>query len=184
MRTIKMKKLSLLITVLLLFSFGCSNEDVFNSESDSISTADLKSSHGKVVHTAIAGTNDACEAFGLPNGCDGNFSLNARLYEDGTASGEWQDTFSGGGGIHVKIDCAHFGETDGTQWAVIAGEVTNGDPNFPGNRAVTLVVDNVFGSGVDAMSFTFPFDGDCQELDASDFNPYYFPIGAGQVIIR
>ncbi|MGI0015247.1 MAG: hypothetical protein ACREBU_17670, partial [Nitrososphaera sp.] len=64
-------------------------------------------SKNNVVHHVSVGSPDACEAFGLPPGCDANFSLVANMYADGSVSGEWQDTFAGGGGgvggIHVAV---------------------------------------------------------------------------------
>ena len=58
---------------------------------------------GGVLHHASMGGADICEAIGLPTGCDANFSLTAKMKDDGGVSVQWQDTFRpvGGEGIHV-----------------------------------------------------------------------------------
>ena len=52
-----------------------------------------------VVHRVSAGGPDACTGLGAKPGCDGNFSLVATQYADGTASGQYTDRFGRIGGI-------------------------------------------------------------------------------------
>jgi hypothetical protein len=84
---------------------------------------------GPVVHHVLAGGPDACVAVGAEHpGCDGNFSLSAREYADGSVSGQYTDRFSqafGGGGFHAVIDCLSVDGND----AWVSGVITRG--TFP-----------------------------------------------------
>ena len=52
---------------------------------------------GPVVHHVTAGGPDACVFFGFEHpGCDGNFSLVAHEYADGSVSGQYTDRFRTG----------------------------------------------------------------------------------------
>jgi hypothetical protein len=57
------------------------------------------------VHRVSAGGPDACSAFGDKPGCDGNYSLEASLFADGSASGQYTDRFARRSGIHGVVDC-------------------------------------------------------------------------------
>ena len=50
-----------------------------------------------VVHQVSVGGADICDAVGLPTGCDANLSIEATLFGDGTASGQWSDVTRFGG---------------------------------------------------------------------------------------
>jgi hypothetical protein len=138
-----MKKLSFLIALPLFLIYGCSEESITpnDSSSENYTQQDTRSSN-RVIHHASVGSNDACEAFGNPPGCDGNFSLVANMREDGTVKGQWNDTFAGGGeGIHVTIDCMIV---DGNS-AIVGGYITHGSDgvnDLTGLYAVTAVWDN------------------------------------------
>lgn len=128
------------------------------------------SSAGRVIHRASLGGEDYCEAIGRPTGCDANFSLIALEYEDGTVSGQWQDTFGDEGeGIHVAIDCLHVvGNV-----AVIGGVITHGTAygrDAAGERALTAVVDNGTSANdpPDQLSWSYHPAGD---RDCHDYSP-------------
>lgn len=186
----KIKKLVMLLTLSLFCVYGCSKDEVLSPELDSAavlqSSNKSAASKGKVVHHVNLGTNDACEALGLPNGCDGNFSLVANMFEDGSVKGQWQDTFNGGGeGIHVAIDCMTYGEINGAKYAIVSGTITKGKiggVDVTGESAVTAVVDNIDGVGQDLMSFSYNSSqgvtGDCNTYGIFQFQ--LLPVGTGQ----
>jgi hypothetical protein len=118
---------------------------------------------GPVVHTVSAGGPDACVAFGAEHpGCDGNFSLTAIQYADGSVSGQYTDRFARGDGFHAVIDCL---VVEGNQ-AWVSGVITQGtftDPDtgevfdLAGLYVWTTVVDNGTSANdpVDEISFSF-----------------------------
>jgi len=66
-----------------------------------------------VVYSVHFGGPDICAAFGLENGYDANYSGSAVLMADGSARGQVNDTFAGGGaGLHAFIDCLHVAGKD------------------------------------------------------------------------
>jgi len=173
----------------LLFMFvGCSEEAVPTAAENPTDTL----SKGKVVHHASMGGADFCEAVGLPTGCDANFSLTANEKADGTVSGQWQDTFTGGGeGIHVNIDCLNI---VGGNFAIIGGVITKGTAggvDVSGQRAVTAVVDNGTSTNDPPDQLSFSFIGnvatnllgstDCDELTPADFQGFLNDLTHGQV---
>ncbi len=128
-----------------------------------------------VDHHVSAGGNDACEAFGLEPGCDGNFSLTAHVKADGSVSGQHQDTFAGGGnGIHATIDCVHIVGNG----AVLSGTITRGGnegEDWTGRSFLTAVVDNGTSQKdpPDQISFSYndlPFT--CNDLTPANFPLY------------
>ena len=181
----KIKKVVMLLTLSLFCVYGCSNDEILSPESDSsaVFESSIASSakKGKVIHHVNLGSNDICEAIGLPNGCDGNFSLVANMHADGSVKGQWQDTFNGGGeGIHVAIDCMQYGELGDGKYAIVSGTITKGQAggvDVSGQRALTIVLDNF--DGVDYMSYSY-FDvaGDCNDYNWDAFS--FFTVGAGQ----
>jgi hypothetical protein len=118
---------------------------------------------GPVVHRVSAGGPDACVAFGFTHpGCDGNFSLSAREYADGSVSGQYTDRFANGDGFHAVIDCL---VVEGNR-AWISGVITSGrftDPvtgevfDLAGLFVLTSVQDNGTSANdpVDQISFSF-----------------------------
>ena len=187
-----MKQLVILVTLAMFGFYGCNTEELSIPEADT--TANLKgNSHGKVLNTVALGSNDVCDFLGLTNGCDANFSLVANLYEDGYVSGQWQDTFAGGGqGLHVAIDCAKFGDgPGGIKYAIVSGIITKGtmgDQDVSGQRAVTFAADSGPGNQNDYMSFSVFADVnlDCNNLIDLDFlfNGWIIPSTSGEVVIR
>jgi hypothetical protein len=59
------------------------------------------------VHRVSVGGPDICSSIqiGSKPGCDGNFSLVAFLYADGSADGQLHDQYTQGDGLHARIDC-------------------------------------------------------------------------------
>ncbi len=142
--------------------------------------------HAQVVHHVSMGGADICGALGLPTGCDANFSLVANERADGSVSGQWQDTFPGGGeGIHVAIDCLNVVGNG----AVIGGVITHGTAlgvDVSGQRALTAVADMGTSSNdpPDLLSFSFFPTGalSCTALVPTNFP--LLPLTHGQVVVR
>ncbi len=192
MRTNKLNVLRYLtvtsiLLLLVMFVTGCSEEAAPTAAliDSSIENPTEALSKKNVVHHASVGGADICEALGAPTGCDANFSLVANLKADGSVSGQWQDTFSGGGeGIHVAVDCINV---DGN-WAIIGGVITHGTVDgvdVSGQRAITAVVDNGTSANdpPDQISFSFievPLD--CKDLTPADFP--LFDLAHGQVKVK
>ncbi len=77
----------------------------------------MASAGGPIVHRASVGGPDACVGFGLPPGCDANFSLVAMERADGTVSGQYIDRFPQGEGVHATINCLRCrGQRGVDQW--------------------------------------------------------------------
>jgi hypothetical protein len=174
------------ILLLIAFLAACNDESspTGNSPLDN-SVESLSKGKGKVIHHVSLGGADLCEAFGLPTGCDANFSLTAKMHADGSVSGQWQDTFAGGGeGIHVSIDCL---QVVGNA-AIIGGVITKGTANgvdVSGQRALTAVVDNGTSKNdtPDQMSYSyFPVGADCNNLTLDQF--ILFDLTNGQVKVK
>ncbi|MCH8034409.1 MAG: hypothetical protein IH950_11740 [Bacteroidetes bacterium] len=181
-----MRYLSVMSVLLLLVMSvtGCNDEA---APTENSSTATLF----KVIHHVSLGGADACEAFGLPPGCDGNFSLVANMKANGNITGQWQDTFAGGGeGIHVAIDCMKIIGNG----AIVGGVITHGTAggvDVSGQYAITAVVDNGTSSNdpPDQISFSFidPANSilgtdDCNELTLDAFP--LLDLTTGQVKVR
>lgn len=138
-----------------------------------------------VTDRVSAGGNDVCAAFGLPNGCDKNFSLHANMREDGTVTGQYQDGFPGGGeGIHATLDCLNVVGNG----AVVSGVITNGTifgQDVTGQGILTAVVDNGTSANdtPDQISVSFNDTGlTCDQLGPGNFP--LFDLGNGQVTVR
>jgi hypothetical protein len=172
-----------LLLLLVMSVTGCSDEaaptDSYNENQSGVL------SKNPVIHRVSVGGADVCEALGLPTGCDANFSLVAIQKEDGSVSGQWQDTFPGGsGGIHVAVDCMEIVGNG----AVISGVITHGNFNgvdVSGQRAITAVVDNGTSANdpADQLSFSFfPDNTDCTTVIPGNFP--LFALAHGQVKVR
>jgi len=186
---LQLKQFVILFTLAIFCFYGCSNDGVLTNDQPVDATANIVSArnHGKVIHHVNVGTNDLCEAYGLPRGCDGNASLVANLYEDGFVRGQWQDTFFGGGeGVHVTIDCIQFGETGDVKWAIISGIITRGTyfgEDKSGLRAYVFVGDSGRTNQNDYMSFSWVPEEDfnCNTMTPADF--YISPVGPGETVV-
>jgi len=148
---------------------GC-NEDAAPTDSINKNQSGVLSKNNVIHHVSVGGA-DVCEALGLPTGCDANFSLVANMKADGSVSGQWQDTFAGGGeGIHVSVDCMNVVGN----WAVISGVITHGSyggVDVRGQRAITAVVDNGTSANDpdDQISLSFLDNADCISLTPGNF---------------
>ena len=103
------------------------------------------SAKGPVIHHVSAGGPDACEAINGPDshpGCNGNFSLVANVYADGSVSGQYTDQFGhGNGGFHAVIDCVSI--VGNIAW--VSGVIKQGNlgtTDLAGVPVVTRVQDN------------------------------------------
>ena len=173
-----------------LFVVGCGGPDPTTPTADNLTVNPLFRGANRganpVVHHVSLGGPDICEALGLSNGCDANFSLAANEKADGSVRGQWQDTFAGGGeGIHVAIDCLNVVGNG----AVVGGVITHGTAfgvDVSGQRALTAVVDNGTSANdpPDQLSFSFfPFPNlSCTNLVPGNFP--LFNVADGQVTVR
>jgi hypothetical protein len=105
-----------------------------------------------VTHQVSVGSADIAP----PPGTDANFSLSAIERDDGTVSGQWQDTVFGRGtaavGLHVEVDCLVVVGND----AWVSGIITR-PSSLAGLPAITRVRDNGTSADdpADQVSFTF-----------------------------
>lgn len=88
--------------LLIVLSTACSESSTTPSTGQN--AVELASGRPAVHRVTVAGP-DICSAVGQHPGCDGNFSLVAFLYADGSAEGQLHDQFSSGDGLHARIDC-------------------------------------------------------------------------------
>lgn len=144
---------------------------------------------GPVVHHVNAGGPDACIFFGFPHpGCDGNFSLVAHEYADGSVSGQYTDRFAQGDGFHAVINCVSVVGFD----AWVSGVITSGtftDPDtgevfdLAGLPVATRLRDNGTSANDPADQISFSFLGDPTPCTAH--SPYpLFDAPEGQVRVR
>ena len=183
-----MRSLSFTSVLLLLVVFvtGC-DESAPTAAQLGSSIENPTEAYSRVVHRAHLGGADLCEGLGLPTGCDANFSLAAIERGDGSVSGQWQDTFAGGGeGIHVAVDCLNVIANA----AIVGGVITHGTSggvDVSGQRALTAVVDNGTSANdpPDQLSFSFfPTGVDCTALVIGDFAGSLINLGHGQVQVN
>jgi hypothetical protein len=105
-----------------------------------------------VIHQVSVGSADIAP----PPGTDANFSLSAIELDDGTVSGQWQDTVFGRGtaavGLHVEVDCLVVVGNE----AWVSGVITR-PASLAGLPAITRVRDNGTSATdpADQISFTF-----------------------------
>jgi hypothetical protein len=134
-----------------------------------------------IAHTVKAGGPDACFAFGARPGCDGNYSLSAIQYTDGSVRGTYTDRFAGNGGIHGFVDCVMV---DGNE-AWVSGWITNGQvdgEDLAGLPFTTRVRDNgTSASTFDEVSSSHTGD-DTSCLEQADFDLAATP--QGNVIVK
>lgn len=177
-------------TFMLLTAFVAACQETIPTQVSDASNDDVVEFDGatfsSVTDRVSLGGADICGAVGLPPGCDANFSLSARLYDDGSVRGQWQDTFVGGTGfIHVTVDCLNVVDNGAVLGGVITAGRGPGGTDLTGLRATTAVVDN--GTSAkdppDQMSFSFfPNDADCTTLSPSNFP--LMDLTKGQVTVR
>jgi hypothetical protein len=149
----------------------------------------IASAKSPILHRVSVGSPDACIAFGAAHpGCDGNFSLNAIQYADGSVSGQYTDRFARGDGFHAVIDCLSVVGND----AWVSGVITSGiftDPDtgevfdLTGLPVATRVRDNGTSANDPADQISFSIIGDpipC--TDQVDFPLFDTP--QGQVTVR
>ena len=147
---------------------------------------------GPVTQHVSVGSPDACFAlFGATHpGCDGNFSLTANVYADGSVRGQYTDRFARGDGFHAVIDCVSV--VDNEAW--VSGVITQGtftDPNtgevfdLTGLPVSTKVRDNGTTANDPADQISFSFIGDGFALPCTDHPPYdLLDAPDGQVVIK
>jgi hypothetical protein len=110
----------------------------------------------QVVYSVHVGGPDICEALGFPTGCDANNSGSAVLRADGRVTGQFIDTFAGGGaGVHWTADCLHVAGNDAWISGVIKHGATPNGFDLTGFPIVIRVRDNgvTANDPSDAISF-------------------------------
>jgi len=141
---------------------------------------------GPVAHFVSAGGPDICRSLDLRPGCDGNYSLTAIQYDDGSVSGQYGDRFGRLGGFHAIIDCV---VVDG-QYAWVSGVITRGsftDPDtgevfdLAGLDVSTRLYDGTPDGLTDQISFSIlGQEIPCTEM--ADFE--LLDVTEGQVVVR
>jgi hypothetical protein len=134
-----------------------------------------------VVHHVTAGGPDSCTGHGDKPGCDGNLSLVASQYADGTASGQYTDRFANGSGIRAVVDCVRVIGNE----AWISGWITSGragDNDLAGLPFSTLVVDNGASAAQSPDQISTSHVGN--ETPCTDLSPWdLFDMPQGQVVV-
>ena len=175
-----MKQNLYVVAALGIFTLAC--------EAPSATTPDLapQLARGGVTHHVSVGGADICEATGRPIGCDANFSLTANMKADGSVTGQWQDTFTGGGaGIHVAIDCLNVIGNTATIGGLVIRGTSEGGVDLTGRRALTAVVDNGTSGNdlADQISFSITLPTVTCDVARAEFFPL-FNLAHGQVKVR
>ncbi len=177
-------RVSLAATAAILVTFACADQPLTSPDALSVSP---NFDANPVTDMVSAGSNDACAAFGQPNGCDKNFSFHANMKADGSVTGQYQDGFSTqfpNDGIHATIDCLNIVGNG----AVVSGVITRGQQfgvDVTGQSILTAVVDNGTSANdpADQISFSFnDIDLTCDQLVPANFP--LFEIGPGQVRVK
>ena len=136
-----------------------------------------------VVHHVNAGGPDACEAIGFDHpGCNGNFSVSARVYADGSVSGQYVDRFTRGDGFHAEIDCVSVVGDD----AWVSGVITQGTLNgldLTGLPVATRVRDNGTSANDPPDQIGFSIIGDARPCTLH-INYQLLAAPDGQVSVR
>ena len=83
-----------------------------------------------IVHSVHVGSPDLCTFGGEQPGCDGNWSVTALQFDDGTVKGEFIDRWARGVGVKGKVDClivdGNRAWLSGTGYFYENGKVTEG----------------------------------------------------------
>ena len=185
-----MKRSLFAAAVLGLFTVACEAPTALTEDQSPQFT---RGGGGVVLQVSVGGA-DICDALGQKTGCDANFSLQAKQFADGSVSGQWQDTFAGGGkGVHVAIDCLEVSGNRAALSGVVTHGTTNGGVDVTGLRALTVIADNGTSQSdpADQISFTqieWPFGNDCHDaiigVDLGLFDGILFDLVHGQVKVR
>lgn len=179
-----MKKVALLLSLSVLFLYGCSQESDSISESETQNltiTNNLKangngssaSGHGTVI-TSVYGGDDEDKR---------QFSFHAREDRNGNVRGNGVLTKNGGVlNARFDIDCIIV---DGNT-AIMSGVITyDSGAQFEGWRCWFSVIDNGEGSNADQDEMTRLWVADWDELNCDfDFNPDFYANIGGNVQVR
>jgi hypothetical protein len=134
-----MRNVTLLLAPLLLLA-ACADQAAA-PEMQAVAQP-AEAGQGPIVHKVAVGGPDICPAFGAHPGCNGNLSLIAMQREDGSVSGEWNDSYGDGFTMHASVDCLLVQVIPGrtTLEAWIGGVITTKE--FAGHRVIMRVRDN------------------------------------------
>jgi hypothetical protein len=135
-----------------------------------------------VVHRVSAGGPDQCSGLGVHPGCDGNYSLVATQFADGSASGQYTDRFGRIGGIRGVVDCLAVVGSD----AWISGWIVSGrfeDQDLGGLPFSTRIRDNGASMNEPPDQISSSHTGD--ETPCSDMAPWNLVDAVeGQVVVN
>jgi hypothetical protein len=144
--------------------------------------------NGPITHFVSAGGPDACRSvFGVHPGCDGNYSLVATEYADGSVSGQYTDRLGRFGGFTAVLDCLSVDGRD----AWVSGIITSGffrDPDtnerfdFAGIAISAKLHDGTPVGEPDATGFSLLDELAFPCTDQPDVAQ--FEVTEGQVIVR
>ena len=147
-----------------------------------LSAAQAAFAAGATHHVSLGGP-DACTTFGVKPGCNGDFSLVATQFGNGTVTGQYADQGGHGfGGWHGIIDCLSVDGND----AWVSGVITSG--NFfglpiTGFPFVLRLRDNGTSANDPADQASFAELGN--PTPCTEHGDYLmFDIPEGQVIVR
>ena len=132
-----------------------------------------------VLQSVHAGSPDACAAFGLPDGCDANYSLTALMFADGTVEGKYTDVFAGGFVHTADIDCLNIIGKD----AWVSG-VLIAPPQSAGLPFSARVQDNGTSANDTPDMISFSMLGDAADLCDDMVDYPLFELMRGQVRIK
>ncbi len=146
-----------------------------------LALATTASAGSPIVHRVRAGSPDTCAAYGLPPGCNANFSLVATQRADGSVTGQLTDQFGRGvGGYHAIINCLSVEGKDAWVSGVIAQGTYYGE-DLAGWPVVVRVRDN--GTSANDSPDQISWSGIEPTCDQQpDFE--LFDVPQGQVVVE
>ena len=128
---------------------------------------------GGIIHSVHVGSPDLCTFGGARPGCDGNWSVTARQYDDGRVKGEFIDRWAEGVGVKGQVDCL---VVDGRRaWISGTGYYYDNGKVAEGVFAVSAKdngVSAVVGETPDQVSFTLIGPADVVP-DCTTWHMYY-----------
>jgi hypothetical protein len=148
---------------------------------------------GGILHSVHVGSPDLCTFMGAKPGCDGNWSVTALQFDDGSVTGEFTDRWAMGSGVKGRVDCLVV--DDNRAWIGGTAEYFENGKVVQGIFLVSAAdngVAAVSGEPPDQISFTaigLPGDlPDCVQLysywaGGFDALPVHY-VPQGQVNIR
>ena len=143
-----------------------------------LTLANTVSAKNNVINSVHVSGPDICNFFGLPPGCNANFSLVALAFADGSVKGKYTDRFGGGIGFTADINCLFV--VGNNAW--VSGIITSPGA-FVGLPVATRVRDNGTSKNDPPDEISFSFVGDATPC-TNMVNYPLIPLLQGQVKVR